>query len=185
LNRKVEENWVKYSEKPSITSYIIKRIIRLGRTFIGNKSLIQTRAMWEGHAKKLKIPSEFEIKSINISGVDCEWILPKSTEGKKTIIYLHGGGYVLGSLTTARGFALLLSQYTGERVLSVGYGLAPENPFPDALEDSLCVYHKLLEQKVSPDDIILVGDSAGGRLSLVTALALKQKEPLPGAIVCV
>lgn len=186
MDKRPIENWIEYSSKPSVRSYIIKKFIGLGKNFIMNKTLLQTRAMWDSSSKRQKVPSEFEIKNINIADVDCEWVLPKTAGGKKTVIYLHGGGYVLGSLTTARSFALLLSRYTGEKVLSVGYRLAPENPFPAGLNDSLSVYHKLLEQNTDPKDIIFVGDSAGGGMSLAVVLSLKEKgEPMPGAVACI
>ncbi|MDP4090418.1 MAG: alpha/beta hydrolase [Bacillota bacterium] len=185
MSKRPEGDWVENSGRPSIRSRFVKQVIRTYVNRSINARLEQVRTAWEKQAERLKVPAGFEIRSESIAGVECEWILPDTAAGKKTIVYLHGGGYVLGSLKTARSFALSLSRYTGERVLSVGYRLAPENPFPAGLEDSLTVYRSLLEKAENPEEIILIGDSAGGGLSLATVLALKEKEEaLPHAVVC-
>lgn len=182
----MDKSWIMYSQRPSLKSYMVRTIIKLFGRVLRNKDLLQTRRLWDTHAETLKIPPDYEVQAVNLAGIDCEWIQPKNCKVIKTVIYLHGGGYVLGSLPSARGFALPLSKYSGQKVLSVGYRLAPENPFPAALDDSLTVYTELLSQNINPSDIILVGDSAGGGLSLATVLALKEKGiPLPGAVVCI
>lgn len=181
-----DDEWIEYNKKPSIRSSIIKKMIKLGRTFVIKKDLYAARKLWDSYAKKKKVPQGFDVNLTKIAGVDCEWISPKDSKGKKIIIYLHGGGYVLGSLHTARSFAILLSKYTSEKILTVDYRLAPENPFPAGLEDSIAIYRNLLEDGVDSKDIIFAGDSAGGGLSLATTLLLKEKrEPLPGAVVCI
>jgi acetyl esterase/lipase len=98
---------------------------------------------------------------------------------------LHGGGYVTGSIETYRMMCGLLANYTGVKVLIPNYRLAPENPFPAALDDALKIYCWLLEQGTSSPNIIIAGDSAGGGLGVATVLALKDKsESLPVAVVC-
>ncbi|MDP4146449.1 MAG: alpha/beta hydrolase [Bacillota bacterium] len=186
MDNTTERNWIEYSGKPSTRSRVIKRIIRLGSRMTRNKSLEEARTVWESFAGGRKVPLGFEVNSIDIDGVECEWIIPKADKGEKTLIYLHGGGYVTGTLSTARGFAIQVSKYTSQRVLTVGYRLAPENPFPAALEDSLAVYHSFIQQVVNANDIVLIGDSAGGGLALATVLSLKENgEALPGAVVCI
>jgi acetyl esterase/lipase len=182
----LDKSWIKYTEKPSVRSYIVKSAVKLFKACTIKKDLQEIREFWESYAKLLRCPSDIEISSTCIEDVNCEWIYPKSPKGKKTIVYLHGGGYVFGSLNTARDFARMLAKYTGEKVLSVGYRLAPENPFPAALEDALAVFRGLAKQNFLSADIVLVGDSAGGGLCLSTVLTLKdKKEPLPGAVVCI
>jgi acetyl esterase/lipase len=181
-----QEPWIKYSEEPSKKSYFIKNIVRLVIKLSHKKKLEDLRKSFEFTAKTDKIPTGFTVKETLIDGINCEWIRPISTKGNKTIIYIHGGGYILGSTATSRGFALEISKYIGERVLSVGYKLAPENPFPCALKNCFAVYRKLLNEKLKGEDIVLIGDSAGGGLCLAMVLALKESlEPLPSAVVCI
>ncbi|NJN44351.1 MAG: alpha/beta hydrolase [Anaerolineae bacterium] len=98
----------------------------------------------------------------------------------------HGGGWVLGLYNNHRWKAAHLAKATGCRVLMVDYRLAPENPFPAALEDCLAVYRGLLKDGISPQHIVLAGDSAGANLTLATALSLRDSgEPLPAALVCI
>ena len=90
------------------------------------------------------------------------------------LLLLHGGGYRAGSLVTHRAFAARLSQLTGLRVLLIDYRLAPEHPYPAALEDALASFSVLEDMGVTADRIVLVGDSAGGGLALSLMLALKR-----------
>ncbi|GAB4578379.1 MAG: alpha/beta hydrolase [Anaerolineales bacterium] len=117
--------------------------------------------------------------------IPCEWLLPNEKPPEPVILYLHGGGWVLGWYNNHRWMAAHLGQTAHCRVLAVDYRLAPEHPFPAALEDCVAAYRWLLNSGVSPNHIILAGDSAGGNLTLTTALALRERgEPLPAALVC-
>jgi epsilon-lactone hydrolase len=132
-----------------------------------------------------RIPKAVKAEKIEIAGIQAEWIIPLKSNDKQIILYLHGGGYVTGSIETYRMLCGLLASHTGAKVLVLEYRLAPENPFPAALDDSLMVYRWLLEQGYSPSNIIIAGDSAGGGLSMATVLALTDKnQPLPAAVVC-
>ena len=98
---------------------------------------------------------------------------------------MHGGGYVTGSIEDHRMMCGLLANATGTKVLIPEYRLAPEHPFPAALDDALKVYQWLLDQGYSSANMIIAGDSAGGGLSVATVLALKEKSgSLPAAVVC-
>jgi acetyl esterase/lipase len=181
----IEKSWIEMSEKSSFKGRILKQFIKVTRNFLKDKDINKTRELWNLQGKRLELPKDIDLSRETMGDVECEWICPKNYKGRKILVYLHGGGYVLGSLLTARSFASSLAKYTGERVLSVGYRLAPEYPFPAALEDSLSVFHELLKKGFMANDIILIGDSAGGGLSLASALALKDiGEPLPGAVIC-
>jgi acetyl esterase/lipase len=125
------------------------------------------------------------VEKVSAAGVNCEWIIPVNACEDRVVVYLHGGGYVLGSLATARSLALPVARFSGERVLSVDYRLAPENPFPAALEDSLAVYQWILDKGIPSSKIVFIGDSAGGGLCLATILSLKNNcRPLPGGVIC-
>jgi acetyl esterase/lipase len=101
------------------------------------------------------------------------------------MLYLHGGGYVVGSIATHRGLAGRLSQAAAARVLLVDYRLAPEHPFPAAVDDAAGAYRWLLAQGIEPARLVIAGDSAGGGLTIATLVALRDAGvPLPAAAVC-
>ncbi len=101
-------------------------------------------------------------------------IVPRDELRGGVIIYLHGGGYVGGSIDYARGYASVLAAECGMRTLSVEYRLAPENPYPAALDDALAAYRATVEEGVPPEKIILAGESAGGGLAYALALKLRE-----------
>ncbi len=105
---------------------------------------------------------------------------------KGVILYLHGGAYALGSINVHREYLSRLAIETRRRVFAINYRLAPEHPFPAALEDSLKAYHWLLSQGYDSSEIAIAGDSAGGGLALSTLVALRDaSEPLPACAVVI
>jgi acetyl esterase/lipase len=101
-----------------------------------------------------------------------------------TVLYLHGGAYCLGSPATHRSITSHLARRAGAEVFAADYRLAPEHPFPAALDDAVAAYRGLLARGCSPARLALMGDSAGGGLALATALRLRELgEPLPAALV--
>jgi epsilon-lactone hydrolase len=112
------------------------------------------------------------------------WAVPSAPRGSAGVLYLYGGGYVLGSPASRRKTAGHLANTTGARVLVPSYRLAPENPFPGAVDDAVAAYRFLLGEGVDPDDAVIMGDSSGGGLAFATVLALRDAgDPLPGGIV--
>ncbi len=149
-------------------------------------SIAKHRAMGVKNSKILGgVSKDTKIEKINIDGLQAEWLVPVNARREKVILYLHGGGYVTGSIEDHRMMCGLLANATGTKVLIPEYRLAPEHPFPAALDDSLQVFHWLLAQGYVPGNIILAGDSAGGGLAVAAVLALKEKSgSLPAAVVC-
>lgn len=137
------------------------------------------------HASRPPV-ADLTVEPVDARGVPAELVTTgEPSSGDRVLLYLHGGGYVLGSLRTARGLAAELSRASGARVLSVDYRLAPEFPFPAALDDSVAAYRHLLDLGVGPGDIALCGDSAGGGLAVATMVALRDSGlDLPAACVC-
>ena len=131
-------------------------------------------------------PRDVRVEQVLIEGVSCEWLFPPNSNKNCVIIYLHGGAYTAGSPNTHRGIAARIGKTSEIPVLFIDYSLAPENPFPAALEDVIAVYKWLIEQrKFKPNKIIIAGDSAGGGLSLSTLIKLRDDNiPLPAAAVC-
>lgn len=152
-----------------------------------NTSTAQLRVEFEEAAKKsAPIPPEIEITPVRIpglpEGLSAEWIRLRGAPSEKVIFYTHGGGYVSGSCADHRMHVAKFVKDTGVGALLYEYRLAPEHPFPAAVEDSLLAYRWLLKQGVSTSNIQIVGESAGGGLCLATLLALRDEGlPLPAA----
>ncbi len=120
-----------------------------------------------------------------VSDIPVEWLIPKGSPDCPVILYFHGGGWVLGWHASHRRMTARIAEVCQSRLLAVDYRLAPEHPFPAALEDCLVVFQGLLKQGYQPGEIVLAGDSAGGNLVLTVMLALKQAgHPLPAAGIC-
>lgn len=140
------------------------------------------RLLIEAGSVFLGNPKGTAIKTVNKAGLVCKWITGHENEKKRTILYLHGGGYVTGSIRTHSSLVAHLCHTASARALLVDYRLAPEYPFPAALEDAFAAYHALLDDGISPDNIAISGDSAGGGLTMALLMALKKtKKPLPAA----
>ena len=119
---------------------------------------------------------------VDAGGVSAEWSVAAGVDEAKVVLYVHGGGYVMGSAGSHRDVTGRLSKAAGARVLSLNYRLAPEHPFPAPVDDAVAAYRWLLAQGISPGNIAVAGDSAGGGLAIATLLALRDAgEPLPAA----
>ena len=137
-------------------------------------------AKWMG-----KLPASITVEKVNCNGLNAEWIYNLDSDPEKVILYLHGGGYVIGNIALYRLLSATLSQKTNARVFLPDYRLAPEHPYPAAVDDTVAAYHWLLEQGYDAKNIIIAGDSAGGGLSLAATLSLRAEgQPLPAGIVC-
>lgn len=122
-----------------------------------------------------KIPERITVNKQIIGGMECEWLIPQGSDPERVILYFHGGGYVSGSCNDHRGLISKFAVYSGIANLVFEYRLAPENPFPAAVEDSLIAYEWLLSNGYKPKNILFAGESAGGGLCLATLLALKDR----------
>lgn len=143
----------------------------------GTTSIGQLRARSErGAARFGGAPKGVDVESLSIGAIAAEWIRPAGHDADpRTILYFHGGGYVMGSLTSHRGVVARFVRESGIRALHFAYRLAPEHPFPAALDDAVSTYSWLLSQGVQPRQIAFLGDSAGGGLCLATLLALRER----------
>ena len=128
---------------------------------------------------------KFASEAVDIEGIPAELVVAEGASKKRVILYLHGGAYTFGSPRTHTDLSSGLSHFAKMSVLIVDYRLAPEHPYPAALDDSTKAYKWLLKQDYKPENIIIAGDSAGGGLTLATMLKLRdQGETLPAAGVC-
>lgn len=148
-------------------------------------SVEEQRARYDSIGSMFPVPDDVTVQEITAGGVTCEWITTAESESDRVIFYVHGGGYVIGSIKGYREFAGRLSRAARARVLNVEYRLAPEHPHPAAVDDSMAAYRWVLDQGVDPAKMIIAGDSAGGGLTVATLLALKDAGlPLPACAVC-
>jgi len=152
----------------------------------GAVNIEQMRRNMEEAAALVTVPPDVRVEQVNAGGVPAEWISVGDSEPLGTILYLHGGGYCICSANTHRDLVARLARATGARALLIEYRLAPENPFPAGLDDAVAAYRWLTAQGVSPSDIVIGGDSAGGGLTAATLLALRDAgDPLPVGAFCI
>ena len=145
----------------------------------------QRRANMEAMQAGLRIPSDVECEPADADGVAVEWIHTPGASPERVLFYLHGGGYTIGSIRTHRFLMQNLGRASGSTVLGVDYRLAPEHPFPAAVDDAVTAWKWLLAQGVEARRCVIGGDSAGGGLTLATLLRLRDRGgSLPAAAVC-
>ncbi|MBA7622647.1 Monoterpene epsilon-lactone hydrolase [subsurface metagenome] len=144
------------------------------------------RSGMEDLAKMVKVPKDVKCEPVDVAGIPAEWVSAPEAANDHVILYLHGGGYILGSIITHREFMARISRASKARVLIIDYRLAPEHSFPAAVEDAYTAYQWLIEdQKIVPNNLIIAGDSAGGGLTMATLINLRDKGiALPAAAVC-
>lgn len=169
----------------SIRSRIIQRIMRDTKdALLGNLPIEVRRRRIDTTARRsIRVPRGVCLKTVSANGVPSDWLEPDDAIPGRAILYLHGGAYVICSPSTHRGLAGNIARASQARLLLIDYRLAPENPFPAALDDSLIAFQWLLEKGYAPENIAIGGDSAGGGLSLATALSLRDTNmKMPAAL---
>src|ERR1700690_716874 len=126
-----------------------------------------------------------EIKGESVDGVSLYWFVPGHFDKNRIVIYLHGGMFVLGSIGGYKAMISYFASAFSSRILFVEYGLAPEKPFPEGINDILKVYRELIKRY--PDaKITLMGDSAGGGLSAtLIKMASEEKLEMPAGVVLI
>ncbi len=143
------------------------------------RTVLDFSALW------MLLPWGVHFKPFHIDGLRAEWLIPTKADKTKVLLYLHGGGYALGSSHTHRSMVGQIAKLTGLPALLIGYRKIPESPFPAALEDAVMAYQWLLNEGYDARDIVVGGDSAGGGLAVSMQIALKNKSvPLPSGTIC-
>ena len=138
------------------------------------------RAVFNEVMARVPVAGDVHQKPATIGGVDAVEVTIHGTHAANVILYFHGGVYVIGSAATSVPLVSDLARRTGAKAVTVDYRLAPEHPYPAALEDAQAAYQGLLEQGIGPGQIALAGESAGGGLAVATLLALRDAgTPLP------
>jgi phosphinothricin tripeptide acetyl hydrolase len=146
----------------------------------------ERRAQYERAEKVFPTPPDVKVERVSAPAAPAEWLRPPSATPGRVVLYLHGGGYVIGSPRSHRHLAAAIAGAAGASALLLDYRLAPEHPFPAAVEDATAAYRWLLDQAIAPEHIVIAGDSAGGGLTVATLLALREaRVPLPAGGVCI
>jgi monoterpene epsilon-lactone hydrolase len=147
-------------------------------------SIEEARKNLEGMSSWLPLPAGTRVEPTTAGGVPCDWVSAPDTDAARVCLCLHGGGYTMGSSKATHVLASSFSAASGCRVLVIDYRLAPEHPFPAALEDTITAYRWLLDQGIPPSRIVILGLSAGGGLALSALVSLRDAGvALPAAAV--
>jgi epsilon-lactone hydrolase len=160
--------------------------LRIRRTIVRDcvpdgVSIQEERAQWEAYAGSLQLAEGTRLRPETIANVPCVWVEAESSDHQDMVLYIHGGGLIVGSSVTHREFASRLAQRIRRRVLLVDYRLAPEHPFPAALDDVGAVYADLAA-RMPTEQIVFGGESTGAGLGLAALLKLRDDGlPLPAA----
>ena len=146
----------------------------------------ELRARMDAMTGSMSAPDGITFEPATVAGVPALWSCPDGAISDAVLLYFHGGGYVIGSPDTHRNITARLAQRLGCAVLSVHYGLAPEQPHPAAINDATAAYRSLLSDGFSPRRIAFAGDSAGGGLTLAALMKLRDDGvALPAAAVAI
>ncbi len=149
-------------------------------------SIEELRAFYDGMGQYFPVANDVSVDRVEAKGVQAEWVRAANANQDAVVLYLHGGGYIIGSPTSHRHQIAAISQATAASVLALDYRLAPEHPFPAAVEDAVAAYRWLLEQGIAAHKIVIAGDSAGGGLTVATLVALRDGGvDLPAGGVCI
>jgi acetyl esterase/lipase len=167
---------------------LLKTYYRLQRFFYrptGELDVENKRARLEALSKKVKPSNDLQYTAVIADSVSAEWVAPSGSFTDSVILYLHGGIYTRGSINSHRPLVANIANAAKARALIIDYRLAPEDPFPAAVEDAVIAYRWLLANNIAPNQIVVAGDSAGGGLTLSMLVALRDAgERLPAGAIC-
>ena len=144
------------------------------------KSVAERRERLDALGHAYSTAADIQLERVSADGVPAEWSIAPGADASRVLLYLHGGGFSVGSIVSHRAMVTETGRAAGVRTLAIDYRRTPEHPFPAALDDALQAYDWLLRQGVQSGRIAIGGDSAGGGLSLAVMVALRDRGlPLP------
>ncbi|HVA77681.1 MAG TPA: alpha/beta hydrolase [Candidatus Binataceae bacterium] len=157
-----------------MASEMLSKVIEIVRSqpFNPSATVAQRRVGMERVSEH--VARDVACTALDAGGRPAQWIEAPGAAADRVILYLHGGGYVVGSITTHRAMVARIARAAQARALLIDYRLAPEHPYPAALDDAVAAYRWLLGQGYRPGKIVIAGDSAGGGLTLATLLKLRD-----------
>lgn len=149
-------------------------------------SLDERRARMEDIGTRFPAPQHASINPVKIAERPAEWVFDPDTDDGRVMLYVHGGGYVQGSLASHRNLVFEIARSMKGKVLNLDYRLAPEHPFPAAVEDTVNAWAELLEMGIDPKKASFGGDSAGGGLVIAALVSARDKGlPMPSCACCI
>ena len=169
---------------------LIKMLLKNREHIFDMSTIEEFRETVDNMNAKIKLPKDVNLEELQIGNIPAEKYLLQVKDSEyapsKVMLYLHGGGYIFGSYKGYRSFVTKMCKKLHVNAYCFNYGLAPEDPFPAGLDDAFFVYEWLLEEESIPaENIILMGDSAGGGLALALLVRIKKKNlPMPKAAIC-
>jgi len=150
------------------------------------ETIPQARANVEKFFAQFPAPAAVSVEHVTVGKASADWLTTPGANADRTVLFLHGGAYVLGSALAYREMTSRIARASAARTLVLDYHLAPEHPFPAAVEDAVAAYNFILAQGIKRSNIAIVGDSAGGGLTLAALLSLRDTGvPLPACAVCI
>ena len=141
---------------------------------VRSDDIAQRRRDIDARGRQYKLAADITVEPVTANGVKSEWTTTPDAEAGKVVLFLHGGGYVIGSLDSHRHMISEMGRAARARTLAIDYRLAPEHPFPAAVDDSLAAYRFLMANGIQPGGITIAGDSAGGGLVVAAMLAIRD-----------
>lgn len=149
-----------------------------------NITIEQMRGSYDAISSMMPVNAGVSIEPVMLGNVAGLKLVPADAVAGRTLLYLHGGGYVIGSPGTHKSMVSEIAAAMKATTYSMDYRMAPEAPFPAAVDDGLACYKALLDAGIEPDKIVIAGDSAGGGLTMATAISIREAGlPMPGALV--
>ncbi|HEY1711192.1 MAG TPA: alpha/beta hydrolase [Rhizomicrobium sp.] len=149
-------------------------------------SFAEQRKNFDAMGAMFPVTEGTEVEPATIGGVNGEWVRARRARRDAVLLYLHGGGYAIGSPQSHRSLTAQLSADTGLSVFAPDYRLAPEHPFPAAVDDAVAVYKSLLDSGIDAGNVAIAGDSAGGGLTIATLVAARdQGLPMPACAIAI
>ena len=164
------------------------RILRLYLNYLKattdwNAPIEKLRQAADEGARLSSLPQSIQPQRITIEHIPAEWLIPPQANTHSAILYLHGGGFATGSIKSHRAIVGRIAEAGNIRALLIEYRLAPEHPFPAAIQDALLAYNWL--RKNGYEKIVIVADSAGGGLALSTVISMRDNQlPMPLLVIC-
>lgn len=171
----------------SFQNAFIRNFIKSTKRMVFNPGMPveQYRKGMEKMTGMAKMPDGVKAEKINCDGIPAEWLIPANLQNSGVVLYLHGGGYAMGSINTHRALMSRIAVASKTKVFGIEYRLAPENPFPCAIDDAFKAYNWLLQQGFDNSKIVIAGDSAGGGLTAALLIRIRDENaPRPSAGVC-
>jgi len=172
----------------SLQLFVVDKALRvlIKRRFSKRPDIMVLRdIMAESAPRFSRVPGRISVSQISLGGIRTECLRSETATDNTAVLYIHGGGFVGGVPANHRPLTWRLADQTDVPIYAIDYRLAPEHKFPAGLDDAVAAYRGLLDKGIAPGAIVIGGDSAGGNLTLATALKIKALGlPMPGALVC-